>query len=54
MSLLPDGTWKCLACHNHVTDPKRIENINFRCSLYPLDRITKWANDEYKRLKSKK
>ena len=33
---------------------KKIENINFRCSLYPLDRITKWANDEYKRLKSKK
>lgn len=54
MSLLPDGTWKCLACHNHVTDPKKIENINFRCSLYPLDQITKWANDECKRLKSKK
>ena len=52
MSQLPDGTWQCLACGNHVTDPKKIDNINFRCSLYQLDQLTKWANQEYKRLKS--
>ncbi len=54
MSKLPDGTWHCLACGNHVTDPNKIDNINFKCSLYQLDQITKWAQEELKRLKSKK